>query len=124
MTNCAFVSRVFKISFADFKKGKVLIEHIRLTSSITRRNLYQVPSGVLHQLTVLPNNNARLSLRALKHTSKFSRGKGEKVVGDEDEEDDENASSTDISVCKYYINNCHYFIYLLNFIGTGFRYSF
>jgi hypothetical protein len=91
MSNCAFVSRVFQIPFSGLKKGKVLVEHIRLTSSITR------PTGLLHQLTVLPTNNACLSLRALKHTSKFSRGKGEKAV-DEDEEDDEDTSSTDISV--------------------------
>jgi hypothetical protein len=97
MSNCAFVSRVFQIPFAGLKKGKVLVEHIRLTSSITKRNLYQIPTGLLHQLTVLPTNNACLSLRALKHTSKFSRGKGEKAV-DEDEEDDEDTSSTDISV--------------------------
>ncbi len=98
MSNCAFVSRVFQIPFAGFKKGKVLVEHIRLTSSITRRNLYKISTGLkLHQLTVLPTNNACLSLRALKHTSKFSRGKGEKAV-DDDEEDDEDTSSTDISV--------------------------
>ncbi len=97
MSNCAFVSRVFQIPFAGFKKGKVLVEHTRLTSSITRQNLYQIPTSLMHQLTVLPTNNACLSLRALKHTSKFSRGKGEKVV-DEDEEDDEDTSSTDISV--------------------------
>jgi hypothetical protein len=95
MANCSFISRIFPIPFTGLRKGICLIEHVRLTSSISKQNLYQISIGLLHQRTVLPNHYSCLSLRALKHTSKFSRGRGEKVV--EEDEEDENAS-TDISV--------------------------
>ena len=96
MANCSFIPRIISIPFTGLRKGICLVEHVRLTSSISKQNLYQISIGLLHQRTVLPNHYSCLSLRALKHTSKFSRGRGEKVV-EEDEEEDENAS-TDISV--------------------------
>ena len=95
MANSSVFSRIFPI--LELRKRIFLkVEHIRLISSVTRRNSYPIVSVISNQIRVIPNNNCCLSLRALKHTSKFSRGKGEKVV-DEDEEEDENAL-IDISV--------------------------
>lgn len=108
MANCSIISRIFPIPITGLRKGRCLVGHVRLTSSITRRNLHQISIGLLHQPRVLPIHNSCLSLRALKHTSKFSRGRGEKVV-EEDEEEDENAS-TDISVRKYYTNNWNFYL--------------
>jgi hypothetical protein len=96
--NCSAVSRIFSIPFAGVRQGKVLAEQIRLNSSITRRNSYQISTAFSYQLTVLLNKNSYLSLRALKHTSKFSRGKGEKVVVEDEEDEDEENASINISV--------------------------
>lgn len=109
--------RIFRVSFAKLRQTKIISEPVScaLLPEATR-DFHCLSNGLLHQpfLTALQHNSCA-SQTALKHTTKFSRGKEGKdqAVDQNDEEEDD--ASADISVRSYNISpiTLHYIVLIL-----------
>ncbi|XP_057369232.1 mitochondrial transcription rescue factor 1-like [Daphnia carinata] len=99
MTNCSVMTRIFLVNFARARQAKVISEFAgRVLWPVLRRDVHRLSDILRCQpLVTKLQHNPCASQRALKHTSKFSRGKGGKQQSvDENDEEDED-STTDIT---------------------------